>query len=123
MMIAKGQFNISLTPQDDESPAGRMLIDKTYTGDLIGSGIGQMISKRTVAGTAVYYAIEEFSGQLKGRTGAFTLVHSGVMDKTSQSLTVTVLAGSGEGEFSDLSGTLDIIQENGVHSYIFNYSL
>ena len=52
-MSAKGQFEVSLTPQNDEFSAGRMLIDKTYTGDLTGTGIGQMISKRTEAGSAV----------------------------------------------------------------------
>ena len=122
-MTAKGQFEINLSPQDDESPAGRMLIDKTYTGDLTGKGIGQMISKRTSSGSAVYYAIEEFTGQLNGKTGTFTLIHSGAMDKISQSLTVSVLAGSGEGELSDLTGTLEIIQDNGNHSYVMDYTL
>ncbi|MDO6446892.1 DUF3224 domain-containing protein [Colwellia sp. 1_MG-2023] len=122
-MIAKGQFDINLSPQNDEISAGRMLIDKTYTGDFTGTGSGQMISKRTSSGTAVYYAIEEVTGQLNGKTGAFTLVHSGAMDKTSQSLTVTILAGSGEGELSNISGSLEIIQENGDHSYVLNYTL
>ena len=38
---------MDLTPQEDAaSPAGRMLISKTYRGDLKGAGVGQMISKR-----------------------------------------------------------------------------
>ena len=122
-MSAKGQFEVSLTPQNDELSAGRMLIDKTYTGDLTGTGIGQMISKRTETGAAVYYAIEEFSGKLNGKSGAFTFIHSGAMDKNSQSLEVTILAGSGKGELSDISGTLQIIQENGNHSYVLEYEL
>lgn len=122
-MTAKGQFEINLSPQDDESPAGRMLIDKTYTGDLTGKGIGQMISKRTSSGSAVYYAIEEFTGQLNGKKGTFTLIHSGAMDKASQSLTVTVLTDSGEGELRELTGTLEIIQDNGNHSYVMDYTL
>ena len=64
-MTAKGPFEVNLTPQDDaDSPAGRMVIDKTYLGDINGSGIGQMISKKTESGTAVYFAIEEFSGSM-----------------------------------------------------------
>eukprot|EP00487_Bulimina_marginata_P005095 TRINITY_DN22516_c0_g1_i1.p1 TRINITY_DN22516_c0_g1~~TRINITY_DN22516_c0_g1_i1.p1 ORF type:complete len:123 (+),score=23.82 TRINITY_DN22516_c0_g1_i1:16-384(+) len=122
-MSAKGQFEINLTPQQDENPAGRMLIDKTYNGDLSGAGIGQMISKRTETGSAVYYAIEEFSGQLKGKSGSFTLIHSGAMNKESQSLEVVILAGSGAGELSNISGTLQIIQENGSHSYVLDYAL
>lgn len=47
-MTAKGTFDVDLQPQDDaDTPAGRMVIDKTYSGDMTGSGKGQMISKRT----------------------------------------------------------------------------
>ena len=68
VMSANGTFDVDLAPQEDVgSPAGRMLIKKTYLGDMNGSGIGQMISKRTESGTAVYYAIEEFSGSSQGQ--------------------------------------------------------
>lgn len=80
-MTASGTFEVQLTPQDDaEVPAGRMLIEKTYQGDMLGSGKGQMISKRTDDGTAVYFAIEELSGSVKGHRGGFTLLHRGHMN-------------------------------------------
>lgn len=123
IMLAKGQFEVSLEPQKDENPVGRMLINKTYSGDLVGSGVGQMISKRSSTGEAVYYAIEEFSGQIEGKVGSFTLIHSGSMSKTSQSLSVVILAGSGEGELKNISGSMKIIQEGGSHSYVFEYAL
>jgi hypothetical protein len=64
-MTVTGTFEVDLKPQADaDTPAGRMLIDKTYSGDMTGSGKGQMISKRTESGIAVYYAIEEFSGSM-----------------------------------------------------------
>jgi hypothetical protein len=122
-MLAKGLFEINLNPQKDDNPAGRILIDKTYNGDLKGVGIGQMISKRTESGSAIYYAIEEFSGQLNGKSGSFTLIHNGVMSKEEQSLEVFVLEGSGEGELSNIAGALHIIQENGTHAYEFSYTL
>ena len=47
-MSATGIFEVNLDPQNDENaPAGRMIIDKKYSGALVGKGIGQMISKRT----------------------------------------------------------------------------
>lgn len=53
-MIARGEFEINLAPQiDDTAPVGRMIINKSYQGDLEGSGIGQMISKRLDNGTAL----------------------------------------------------------------------
>ena len=123
-MSAKGIFEIDLTLQEDVgSPAGRMLIKKVYTGDMNGSGTGQMISKRTEAGTAVYYAIEEFSGSVNGKNGGFTLVHQGQRSKESSSLEVTILGGSGSGELQNISGSMIIIQDEGGHSYELEYEL
>jgi len=121
-MLAKGTFEVDLTPQEDaESPAGRMLIRKTYLGDMKGSGTGQMISKRTESGTAAYYAIEEFSGSVGGKSGSFTLVHKGFMSKASQSLEIAVLEGSGSGELQDISGSMLIIQDANGHAYELTY--
>ena len=44
-MNASGSFDVELEPQNDqEFPAGRMTIRKQYSGDLEGTGIGQMFS-------------------------------------------------------------------------------
>jgi len=104
-------------------PAGRMLIDKKYSGGLVGSGLGQMISKRTKTGSAVYSAIEEFEGSLDGKKGAFTLVHYGEMSAEGQKLNVNIVAGSGSGELENISGSLEIIQEDKTHKYVLNYKL
>lgn len=123
-MSARGKFEVNLEPQkDDVAPVGRMIINKSYKGGLEGSGIGQMISKRTEGGVAVYYAIEEFAGTVDGRNGAFTLAHKGVMDNDSQSLEVLVLQGSGTGELENITGSMSIIQEGGVHTYELKYNL
>lgn len=123
-MPASGTFEVKLDPQNDElTPVGRMLIDKQYTGDLVGVGKGQMISKRTDAGVAVYYAIEEFEGSVNGKTGTFTLVHEGYMSPQQQNLHIKILEGTGQGELTGISGTLDITQENSIHSYKLTYDL
>ncbi len=122
-MTAKGKFEVNLEPQKDEvAPAGRMIINKSYSGVLEGSGLGQMISKRTDDGAAVYYAIEEFSGTLGGKKGAFTLLHHGVMNKDSQSLEVIILAGSGKGELENISGSMRIDKVDGSHTYELQYT-
>ena len=123
-MTAKGEFEVQLLPRDDdEAPAGRMLINKSYMGKLEGAGTGQMISKRLENGTAAYFAIEEFSGQLDDMSGGFTLLHRGFMNAESQSLDITVLKGSGSGELKEISGTMNIIQEEGEHFYELEYEL
>ncbi|MCG9695634.1 DUF3224 domain-containing protein [Shewanella sp. Isolate11] len=123
-MTATGSFEVNIEPQrDTEAPAGRMILHKTYSGDLVGSGIGQMLSKRVEGGAAAYAAIEEFSGSVSGKQGTFTLIHSGFMSPQEQTLTIYVLPGSGTGELAGLSGTLDIIQEDGKHNYVFHFEL
>ena len=124
VMSANGTFEVDLTQKEDvESPAGRMLINKTYLGDMKGTGTGQMISKRTENGIAVYYAIEEFSGSVKGKNGGFTLVHNGYMSEKSQSLEITVLESSGTGELQDISGSMLIVQDASGHRYELKYKL
>jgi hypothetical protein len=82
-----------------------------------------MISKRTDNGVAVYYAIEEFSGSVKGKAGGFTLVHKGYMNKASQSLEVTILEGSGSGELQNVSGSMLIVQDSNGHKYEVTFEL
>jgi len=124
MKLAVGTFEVKLEPQVDEgAPAGRMKIEKQYSKGLVGSGVGQMISKRVDGGAAVYYAIEEFVGSVDGKSGAFTLVHKGYMDAESQSLEVEILSGSGSGELTGISGAMTISQTSGGHSYELSYRL
>ncbi len=123
-MHAKGTFDISLTPRKDPGyPAGRMLIEKTYRGDMTGEGTGQMISKRTENGASVYYAVEEFSGSAQGLSGGFTLVHKGYMSKDSQVLEVTILEGSGSGEFKNATGSMTIEQDGNTHRYELTFEV
>ncbi|MBW3671071.1 MAG: DUF3224 domain-containing protein [Acidobacteria bacterium] len=121
-MSASGVFEVQVEAQkDDYAPVGRMVITKTYTGDLV--GIGQMISKRTDSGVAVYSAIEEFDGKVDGKEGGFTLIHNGYMSNEGQSLEVKILKGSGSGELENISGELEIVQKDGVHEYELTYQL
>lgn len=123
-MSATGDFEVDLKPQADaEAPVGRMILNKAYRGEMTGSGTGQMISKRTENGSAAYYAIEEFAGSVDGRSGAFTLVHQGTMNKDAQSLEITVLEGSGSGELETITGSMLITQDATGHRYEFTYEL
>jgi hypothetical protein len=123
-MEAFGDFEVQLEAQTDEqAPVGRMLITKQYSGSLVGAGLGQMLSKRTATGSAVYTAIEEFDGSLDGKKGAFTLVHMGRMSETEQSLQVEILEGSGSGELEGISGKMAIIRDDGRHTYELEYTL
>jgi len=123
-MTATGTFEVDLQPQADAGfPAGRMVIDKTYTGDVTGTGVGQMISKRAEGGTAVYFAVEEFSGSVNGKNGAFTLLHEGRMSQDTQTLDIEILEGSGSGDLENISGSMTITQDSNGHAYELVYEL
>jgi hypothetical protein len=128
MAHAAGSFDVKLTPQTDDSPIGRMLIDKQLHGDLEATSKGQMLTcgtnvKDSGVYSGVYVAIERVTGTLHGRTGTFVLQHSGTMTRGVPHLIVTVVPDSGTGELVGLTGEFDIKIVDGKHFYEFEYTL
>lgn len=127
--IAKGQFTVAIRPlelegADEGDKRGRMSIDKQIAGDLVATTRGQMLTAMTdVQGSAVYVAIEQVTGTLDGRQGAFVLYHRGVMDRGRQSLSISVVPDSGTGGLAGISGDFRIVVDDGRHFYEFDYSL
>ena len=126
-MHARGPFEVKLTPQTDasgEPTVGRMSIDKQFHGDLEGTSKGQMLTAMTdVKGSAGYVAIERVSGTLHGRSGSFALQHTATMTRGTPSLSITVVPDSGTGQLMGITGTMNIIIDQGKHSYDFEYTL
>lgn len=124
-----GKFSVTVTPQAVEDgvgdPAiGRMALCKTFEGDLVGIARGQMLAVRTdTPGSAGYVALDRFEGRLDGRSGGFSLQHSGSMDRGAPALSIHVIPDSGTGELAGLRGTLGIRIEGGVHFYDLEYTL
>jgi len=127
MAHARGTFEVKLTPQPNGEAGpglGRLVLDKTFHGDLEATSQGQMLSAGTaVQGSAGYVALERVSGSLQGRTGTFVLQHHGLMDRGTPSLTITVVPDSGTGELTGLAGTMGITIADGKHSYDFEHTL
>jgi hypothetical protein len=131
--IAKGEFVVTLLPLDVEglaesaihgSKLGRMSINKTISGGLVGTTVGQMLSAMTdVKGSAGYVALEQVAGELDGKKGSFVLQHTGTMNRGTPTLSVTVVPDSGTGELLGLSGAFAITIADGKHSYEFTYTL
>lgn len=126
MAIAKGQFDVRLSPQVDEErfASGRMTIDKTFSGDLTATSQGQMLSWLNGAkDSGGYVALERVQGTLAGRSGSFVLQHSSTMRTGSQQQQIFVVPGSGDGELTGLAGSMTIDIRDGVHSYTFDYTI
>ncbi len=126
---ARGPFEVKLTPQAPNEGAGdptvgRMAIEKRFHGDLDATSKGEMLATRTaVDGSAGYVALERVTGTLHGKSGSFSLQHSGTMDRGVALLSVTVVPDSGTSELTGLTGKMAIIVDGGKHSYDFEYTL
>lgn len=127
---ATGTFEPTLTPiplanEHADKTLGRMTISKHFHGGLEATSRGEMLTAMTsTKGSAGYVAIEQVTGTLDGRSGAFTLQHSGIMDRGTPHLTVNVVPDSGTGQLAGLSGTMTItIEPAGKHTYDLAYAL
>lgn len=129
-MKITGLFSVTMKPLDAYAEPsagttlGRMSIDKTFSGPLTGTSQGEMLSAMTpVKGSAGYVAIEKVSGTLEGKTGTFVLQHFGIMAGTESRLVLEVVPDSGTDALTGLSGKMAINNDNGQHSYVFEYSV
>jgi hypothetical protein len=125
---ASGTFEVKITPQHEDKSEGavlgRMLLHKTFSGDLKGTSVGEMLTAMgTIEGSAVYVAVERFTGTLHGKRGTFALSHRGTVSRGAQSLSIEVAPDSGTGELTGIAGSMTIKIEGGKHFYEFDYSI
>lgn len=128
--IAAGTFEVKVKPlsEDVKVPGvavGRMSIDKTWSGDLVGTSKGEMMTTGgAVKGSGGYVAVEVMEVSLKGRRGTFTLMHHATMRNNADfKMNIVVVPDSGTGELAGLAGRLEIVIEGAKHSYRFDYTL
>jgi hypothetical protein len=128
-MIAKGTFQVKITPEppydvDGGVSLGRAAIEKVFSGPLEATAKATMIGARTkVESSAGYVAIERVTGTLDGKRGTFVLQHSGTMNRGVPSLTVTVVPDSGTGELEGIQGRMAIDIVDGQHFYSLEYEI
>ena len=127
-MIAKGSFEVTMhaePPYDavDGVTLGRAAFDKRFSGPLEGTGSVQMAATRTpVAGSAGYVAVERIQATLEGRRGTFVVLHTGLMNRGTPSLTIQIVPDSGTGELRGIAGTMTIEIAEGKHFYELDYT-
>jgi hypothetical protein len=104
---------------------GRMTLNKQLHGGIEGVSTGEMLTAMSeTKGSAGYVAVEVVTGKVDGRSGSFSLIHLGLMDRGKPTLTITVVPDSGTGELAGLAGTFTVnIAADGKHTYEFDYTL
>ena len=127
MPTARGTFEVVMEGEppyleQDGLTLNRTVVRKEFSGDVVGASEAQMLAAFTATpGSAGYVAIEHFTGSVDGQSGSFVLQHSGVMSRGDAQLTVTVVPDSGSGDLAGISGTLEIDNDEGRHSYVLRY--
>ena len=124
---ATGPFDVTIAPLEpyvkDDPTFARFSLDKQYRGGLEGSSKGEMLSSGKPP-TAGAVAMEKFTGKLDGHSGTFVLEHSATMEQGSTTgWSIVVVPGSGTGELTGIKGKMEIINQAGKHSYVFEYDL
>ena len=127
MPTARGSFEVNIEPEppfleQDGLKLNRNFVRKEFSGDMVGSSEAQIIAALTAtSGSAGYVAIEHFTGLVGGRSGSFVLQHSGVMNQGDGRLSIVIVPDSDAAELAGISGTMDIDNDEGRHSYVLDY--
>jgi hypothetical protein len=129
-MHAKGHFDVTLTPQQADSPPARnagltrMSIEKRYHGGIDGVAQGEMLASGDGQQHGAYVAIEKITAALEGRSGSFALVHRAVMKQgVPENWEIMVVPGSGTEQLAGINGVLTITMRDGKHFYELRYTL
>ena len=127
MATARGTLDVSIEAEppfleQDGITLNRNMVRKEFSGDMAGTSEAQMVAAYTATpGSAGYVAIEHFTGSVGGKSGSFVLQHHGLMENGEAALTVTIIPDSGTRELAGISGTLEIDNDGGEHSYVLQY--
>ena len=80
-------------------------VTQTYAGKIEGSGCTDYLLSYTVQGTASFVGLEQITGRVEGRQGSFVIQHRGAFTEGGATSRWEVVAGSGTGELSQLTGS------------------
>lgn len=104
---------------------GRRNFNKTWSGGIVGTSQGVMLSAGDpVAGQAGYVALESFTGSIDGRSGDIVLQQFGVMRGAGYQpeLRYEVVPGSGTNGLTGMTGVVELDVVDGVHQVTLRYN-
>jgi hypothetical protein len=117
-------FDPSPAPESFGANYGRVAITKTFTGDLAGTSVVEMISTSNDDGPLAYVALERFDVTLHGKRGTFAMQHCANNNGGAPHLDLVVVQGSGTGDLAGIRGAGSIdIAEGGAHTLTLDYEI
>jgi hypothetical protein len=127
---AAGTFELDVfeaeKPYDEhlDTKIARVHVEKSFSGDLVGTSTAELITVTTGDIPRAYVAIERVACTLDGRTGGFVLQHNAGGENGSPWLSWKITEGSGTGELEGITGEGQIvIGPDGGHSYTLDYAI
>lgn len=100
----------------------RVVLTKTFSGDMAGTSTVDMISAVIDAVPTAYVAIERLDVTLGDRSGRVLLQHAAPSGDLP--IRLTVVPGSGRDGLAGLRGEFSIsVADDGAHTYTFDYDL
>ena len=127
-MIISGVFTVKALPQESHLKSShgmvfrRLGVEKDYSGELVATGHCELLSINTpTEGSAAYVALEHITGYVCGRYGSFVTQETASLYLGEESNIQTVVADSGTGELSGLTGTLHTKREGEQYYYEFDF--
>ena len=95
----------------------RISVEESFSGDVTGIGAAEMLQILRDDGSASFVAVERVTGTLAGRTGTFVLQDRGTLDTDGNvEGEWFVVAGSGTGELTGLTGSGGFSAKLGEHA-------
>jgi hypothetical protein len=107
----------------DGAEVSRVHISRTFTGDLEGSSIAELLIAKSEGGGG-YVGHDRVTGTLQGKSGSFVFQHTGLMGPEGVTNTGTIVPGTGTGELEGVSGEGTMLADDeGNHSLTLIYEL
>ncbi len=129
MKKIKGTFDVKAIPQTPDQNlqkmnAMSMMFEKTFRGELEAqSKVSMMGIMNKEFASGGYVALEMVDATLEKKKGSFVLQHFSFMNRGNQEQSVRVIPDSATHELLGLSGEMTIEIKEGLHFYVFEYSL
>ena len=110
-MITSATFRIAGWDEESYDEPGdgpkltRAHVQRTFHGDLSGTGNLMYVMAHLDSENATFSGFEKVVGSLGGRTGTFVLRHTGTYDGAAATAQYEVVPGSGTGDLAGLTGS------------------
>jgi hypothetical protein len=127
---ARGSFEVKGGAEDpyDELDSGIKLThasgSQAFTGDISGDGSVHWLMLYRADKTAHFVGLQRITGSVGGRTGSFVASAEGDHDGTGSTIAFSIIAGSGTGQLSGITGDGSLVAKGGPKgTYEVDYSL